>query len=397
MIKISDSIYSVGALNPNLRVFDIVMRTEFGTSYNSYLVRGEKTALIETCHDTFFGVFLENIQAVCDPSEVDYIILNHTEPDHSGALARLLPLMPKATIVCSQAASIYLKNITNCTDLPLQIVKDGEKLSLGDRELQFINAPFLHWPDSMFTYYPTESTLFSCDFFGAHYCEPRMLDIHVTYQQKYDVALKGYFDAIFGPFLPYVQKGLEKIKGLKIDYCCTSHGPILTSGGLFPEVMEKYHTWSLPKPNESMLIPIFYCSAYGNTANIAKALYKGVSEVLPHADVRLVDLVEGDIAAAAALVNKANAVLCGSPTINRDAVPPIWQLLSHVDAINSQKKPASAFGSYGWSGEAVPSILTRLAQLKFATFEEGLKVNFVPSQADIQNAIEFGRRFAGTL
>lgn len=395
MLKITDSVYSVGALNPNLRVFDIVMKTDFGTSYNSYLVKGEKTALIETCHDTFWGEFLENLEEVCEPSKIDYVILNHTEPDHSGALHRLLKLAPNAQIICSQAAGIYLKNITNQANLNLRVVKHGETLDLGaGRVLSFINAPFLHWPDSMFTWLPSEKVLFSCDFFGSHYCEPRMLDIHINYRDKYELALKGYFDAIFGPFKPYVLSGLQKLQGLDIEYCAASHGPVLTKTGLLPSVMKAYEAWAQPQSKEQRLIPLFYCSAYGNTGRLAGAIAEGIASVLPEAQIPVVDLVEADMTKAAALLNSADGFLVGSPTINRDAVPPIWILLAHVDAINSQKKPASAFGSFGWSGEAVPSMLQRLGQLKYNVVGEGFRTVFVPSQEDLKNAREYGAQFA---
>ncbi len=398
MIKISDSVYSVGVLNPNLRVFDIVMRTDFGTSYNSYLVCGEKKALIETCHDTFFEAYLENIREVCDPAEIDYIILNHTEPDHSGALYRLLELCPKAEIVCSQAASIYLKNITNAKDFQAKVVRDNDTLDLGGgRELRFINAPFLHWPDSMFTYLPDERVLFSCDFFGSHYCEPRMIDVHITYPAKYQVALKGYFDAIFGPFRPYVLKGIEKIKDLPIDYVCTSHGPVLTPGGLFPQVLAQYTEWAQPVKNDKPQIPIFYCSAYENTQRVAEKLREGVLAVLPEAEVPLYNIIDHDMGLLQEKLGCSDAFMVGSPTINRDAVPPIWELLSHVDAINNQKKPVLVFGSFGWSGEAVPAIISRLSLLKLAVFGEGFKVNFVPDEQDLEKAVTLGREFAESL
>lgn len=395
MLKISDSVYSVGTLNPNMRVFDVVMRTEYGTSYNSYLVRGEKTALIETCHDTFFDPFLENIKEICDPKEIDYIILNHTEPDHSGALRRLLEVAPHAQVIGSQAATMYLKGITNLPQLSARAVKDGEGIDLGGgKVLRFINAPFLHWPDSMFTWLESEHTLFSCDFFGAHYCEPRMVDVHITYQKAYDEALKNYFDAIFGPFKPYVIKGLSKIEGLDIHNCCTSHGPVLTKTGLLPHVMEQYAQWAQPHVNASTLIPIFYCTAYSNTGLAAEQIREGILSVLPKAEVPLYNIIEEDAAMLAQKLNAADGFLVGSPTINRDAVPPVWQLLSHVDAINSAKKPAGAFGSFGWSGEAVPAVNSRLNLLKYNVFGEGFKFNFVPNEEDLKKAREWGAAFA---
>ena len=397
-IKITDSIYSVGILNPNLRVFDIVMATEFGTTYNSYIVKGsEKTALIETCHLTYFDRYLENIREVCDPAQIDYIVLDHCEPDHSGALRRLLELAPNAQVVASQAGSIYLKNITNRADLAIKVVKNGESIDLGGKQLDFISAPFLHWPDSMFTYCPQEKALFSCDFFGSHYCEPYTFDTHITYRQSYEKALKGYYDAIFGPFASYVRAGLEKARALDVEFACTSHGPILTKDGLLSFVQEKYAEWSVERKNEVPTIPVFYCTAYGNTGKIAQAIAEGIHRVLPDAKVPVYDIIDHDMGELAAQLNSSDAFAVGSPTLNADAVAPVWQLLSHVDAINNKKKPCLVFGSYGWSGEAVPNVTARLNGLKMAVFGEGLKVTFVPSEEDLQRAAALGEEFAASL
>lgn len=177
-----------------------------------------------------FDQYLDNIRQVCDPAQIDYIILNHCEPDHSGVLGRLTSLCPAAKILVSQAGSLYLKNITNNPSLPITVAKDGDKLDLGGKTLQFISAPFLHWPDSMFTWCPEEKILFSCDVLGAHYCEPYTFDTNMAYPAKYEEAFKGYYDAIFGPFPSYVQNGLAKIKALDVQVVCNSHGPVLTRG-----------------------------------------------------------------------------------------------------------------------------------------------------------------------
>lgn len=397
-VKITDSIYSVGILNPNMRIFDIVMTTEYGTSYNSFLVKGtEKNVLIETCHKTFFKHYLNNISEVIDPADIDYIVLNHNEPDHSGGLAQLLEYTPNATIIASQAGSIYLKNITNRADLKMQVAKNGDLLDIGGRTLRFINAPFLHWPDSMFTWVEEEKTLFSCDFLGTHYCEPYLFDYNLAYPEKFKVAFKGYYDAIFAPFKPYVLAGLEKIKDLPIEFVCNSHGPIITKGCMLDYVQEKYREWSQPVKNEKLTIPIFYTTAYGNTGRIADAIRQGILESRPDADVTTYDMIEHDINGLSELLNHSNAFALGSPTINGDAVPPAWILLSHVDAINNRKKPVLVFGSYGWSGEAVPNLSARLSGLKMSLFGEGLKVCFIPSEEDLKKACELGKAFGETL
>ncbi|WP_162001097.1 FprA family A-type flavoprotein [Akkermansia muciniphila] len=207
-IEVCKGIHSVGVLNPNMRVFDVVMKTEYGTSYNSYLVEGDhKKALIETVHHRYFNQYIQNIEQVCPLNEIDYVILNHNEPDHSGSLAMLMEKIPNATVVLSQAGSVYNKNITNRTDLKVQVAKSGDVIDLGGKTLSFVSAPFLHWPDSMFTYVKEDKLVFTCDFLGSHYCEPTMHDQEITYLEKYKFAFKGYYDAIFGPFKPYVIAG----------------------------------------------------------------------------------------------------------------------------------------------------------------------------------------------
>nr|MDD6335368.1 FprA family A-type flavoprotein [bacterium] len=397
-VCMGEGIHWVGALNPNMRIFDVVMKTDNGTSYNAYLVRGQdKTALIDTCHGAFYDAFIENIRQVCPVDSIDYIIMNHCEPDHSGALARLLEACPGAKLLATQAGALYLKNITNREDLPIQRVKDGEEIDLGGKTLRFIAAPFLHWPDSMFTYCPQARTAFTCDFLGSHYCEPYMRDSDIAYPGAYQRAFKLYFDAIFGPFLPYVRAGLGKLKALDVDTVCPSHGPVLHRGCQLENAMEAYAQWSAEQKRGQLFVPIFYCSAYGNTARLAQAIAGGIRQALPDADVQCLDINDNDGARLAAAINTCDAFAIGTPTINADAVAPVWQLLAQVDAIHARKKPVLAFGSYGWSGEAVGNICARLSGLKCAVFGEGLKVCFVPSEQDIQRAGETGYAFGQAI
>lgn len=393
-IKITDRISSVSVLNPAMRTFDIIMRTEYGTSYNSYIVKGnEKTALIETAHEEFFEQYEQAVRNVCDPEKIGYIVMNHCEPDHSGSLRKMLELCPNAKIYVTRAGSIYLKNITNRADLPLVIVKDGDKIDLGGVTLKFIAAPFLHWPDSMFTYCSEEKTVFTCDVLGAHYCEPYMLDTKVAYLNEYFDAVKGYYDAIFSPFSSYVRAGLEKLNLLDIERACTSHGPILTKEGCLDKVLSLYNKWSSVKESVTD-IPVFYCSAYGNTKKLAEKISEGILRAKPDAKSEAIDIFASDMSKVQARLNAATAFAIGSPTINSDAVAPVWELLGHVDAINSKKRPVLVFGSYGWSGEAVSNITARLTGLKMNVFNENLKVAFVPTEEDLKAAQELGFRFA---
>ncbi|SHH61045.1 Flavorubredoxin [Sporobacter termitidis DSM 10068] len=398
VIKIREGIYSVGVLNPGLRLFDVIMKTEYGTSYNAYLLTGEKNVLIETVHARYFDEYVENVQSIVDLSKIDYIVMNHNEPDHSGSLARLLDLAPNAQLLATPAGRIYLPLITNKPMPAMRAVQDGETLELGGgRTLRFIHAPFLHWPDTMFTYLESEKTVFTCDFLGAHFCEPTMSDLKLQYRSAYERALEEYFDAIFSPFKPYVLSGLSKLDALDAETVCTSHGPILHKNGFLEDVRRRYAKWSTREPRQQKDIPIFYCSAYGNTAALAARIAEGIKSVIKDAAVELYDLTVSDPCSLTGRMNAADAFLLGTPTINKDALLPVWQLVNSIDAISAKGRPVSVFGSYGWSGEGVPAVISRLKGLNMNVFEEGYRCRFVPSDAELQAAFEFGARFATAL
>jgi flavorubredoxin len=249
----------------------------------------------------------------------------------------------------------------------------------------------------MFTWLPAQNIVFTCDFLGAHYCEPRLFDSRVTYPDAYSAAVKNYFDCIFAPFKPYVLKGLEKLEGLDADYICTSHGPILTKGCELERTKARYRAWATDEPREGKRIPLFYCSAYGNTERLAAHVARGLLRSQPTAEVRCYDLVEHDLAQLTAALNESDAFLIGSPTINRDALPVVWKLLADIDAVTIPKRPVALFGSYGWSGEALPHLAERLASLKARVFEKQLKVSFTPTPADLAAAEELGEEFGASL
>ena len=211
MLELKNNIFYVGVKDPTLRTFDIFMETEYGTTYNAYLVKGEKTALIETAHEKLLDSYISNIEEIMPVSEIDYLICNHTEPDHSGSVKKILELNPDIEVVGSIAAIRNLKEITNMT-FKEHIAKDGAELDLGDgKVLKFCIVPNLHWPDTMVTYLESEKTLFSCDVFGAHYCEDAVVDEDIIYYDKYEKAMKVYYDCIVSPFNAFVVKALEKL------------------------------------------------------------------------------------------------------------------------------------------------------------------------------------------
>lgn len=398
MQSLAKDVHIVSVLNPTMRVFDVEMHTEYGTSYNSYVVLGaEKCAIIDANHATFAEDWLARVEAALDNRKPDYLVLNHTEPDHSGSVAACLERFPDITLICSSAAAINIKSITNLPELAPQVVKNRNSIDLGGLTLQFIAAPFLHWPDTMFTWLPERSIAFTCDFLGAHYCEPRLFDKGIVYHRDYSTAFKEYYDAIMAPFAPWVQKGLDKLEPLQADIVATSHGPVLTRDGELQACIDWYRQWSAPCERAVKKISLFYCSAYGNTRKLAECITDGISGALPSTQATAYDLVGADMVQMGAELNSSDAILIGSPTINRDALPMIWKLLAHIDAVNIVKRPVALFGSYGWSGEALPSLAERFAALKAAVYEPQFKVQFVPSDADLKAAREFGAEFARNL
>jgi flavorubredoxin len=398
MLRLADDVYITSVLNPSMRIFDVTMETEFGTSYNSYVVKGaSKIALIDAAKDSFTEYYLRNLVEVLAGTTPDYLVLNHCELDHTGCVHALLDRWPELEIVVSQAGTIYMKNILNRGDYTVRTVREGDTLDLGGLTLQFKIAPFLHWPDSMFTWLPERNVLFTCDFLGTHFCEPQWFDYNVLDHADYEGAVKGYFDAIFGPFPAYVLKGLDRVAETGAETVATSHGPILTRGCHLQAVMDSYRQWATPEQREHPVIPVFYTSAYGNTERIAKAIAEGIGEGLPAAEVPCYDIIEHDLDELSAQLNECDAFAIGSTTINRDAVPPAWHLLANIEAVGIAKRPCIVFGSFGWSGEAAPHLADRLTSLKANVYGEPLRICFVPTEEDLRAARAFGKEFAASL
>ena len=385
-----------GIQNPALRVFDVVMESKYGTSYNAYLVTGgEKTALIEAVHKDYFDELVRNVEEVLPIERVDYLIMNHTEPDHSGGVKALLERCPNLTVLCSASAKKFLGAISN-ENFPCRVVKNGDTLDLGGKTLTFISAPLLHWPDSMFTWDEADKTLFTCDFLGAHFCEPSMMDtgIHAVYRQAYEGEVRYYFDCIFGPFKPAVLDGLDKMPA-EAELVCTSHGPCLTAATL-AHVKDCYRQWATPAPRPTVkTAAVLYCSAYGCTASLAQAAAQALAD--DGCQVTTVDLVAPQGADVAALVNSCDVVLFGAPTINRSAPEAIWYAVHAVDAINTRGRAAGAFGSFGWTGEAAGMVHEQLKQLKFAMPEAPFKVCFTPTEDDLAAVAAWARSVAALV
>lgn len=388
ILEITHDVKWIGVLDPDLRKFDVVMETLFGTTYNSYFINAEKKTIIETTKARFFDVYLDKIKELTDPAEIKYIVVNHTEPDHSGNVIHLLHHAPNAIVVGSGNAIKYLKSM-NGEDFPYLIVKDGEEIDLGNKKLRVISAPNLHWPDSMYTYLVEDKLLFTCDSFGAHYCHHDMYDDMVG---DYEEAFKYYFDVILKPYSKFLLKAIEKIRPLDIQAICTGHGPILrTHWKKMVELSEKMasEACSLPIKNK-VFIP--YVSAYHNTGLMAEKLAEGIHRagdfIVDVCDIESMSLNEVEKRIA-----ESNAYIIGSPTINQNILLQTYQIFALINPIRDREKLAAAFGSFGWSGEGEKLIESNLANLKLKLFGKNIFIRFSPHKEILKQCIEFGEAF----
>jgi len=387
--ELAQNVWLVGAVDPDLRVFDIIMRAERGTSYNSYLIKGSQAvAVIETVKNGFFEEFLANIKSVVDPTQIKYIVLNHMEPDHSGSIGELLKLAPEAKVVVSKTGEHFIKNILNYGPNLIK-VGDGDQIDLGGKTLQFIAAPFLHWPDSMFTYLAEDQMLFDCDFLGAHYADPMIFgDLTSDFFNDF----KYYYDHIMRPFKRYVLQALEKLEKYPLKIVAPGHGPVIRRD--IPKYFKCYRDWSAANPERDRAI-VAYVSAYGNTAKLAEKIAAGIREA--GAEAEIYNLQETPVTDLIDLIEGSKGLVVGSPTINGDAVKPVHDLLSSLATLSLKGKLGAAFGSYGWSGEAIPNLESRLAAMRFKVINSTVKPILIPTEADFDNAIEFGKAFGKTI
>ena len=389
-IQIAEGIHWIGALHPELRVFDDLFPTEHGTTYNSYLIKGsEKIALIDTVKGKFTDQFMDKVRSLVDPTAIDYIIVNHAEPDHSGSLAYMLEQCPKAVVVSSQAAKNF---ITNMIHKPFnsQVVKEGDTIDLGGRTLRFIMAPFLHWPDTIFTRLEEEKMLFTCDAFGAHYCDTKHIFNDET--DDFTSARHFYFDCIFRPFKDKVLSAVEKIRHDQIDMLLPSHGPIIRKDPW--KVIQQFENWSKPTSFGKKIV-LLYISPHGNTEKMAKAVVDGASnngiEVACH---HIVGMADNEVRT---LMEEADALVFGIPTIARDIPKPMWDVLSALSTVKLKTTVAAVFGSYGWSGEACKMAEERLKGMGFKLVADPLRTMFTPTAEVLGQCIELGRTVAGEV
>ena len=389
-LELKKDIHWVGVLNAPLRVFDVVFETRFGTTYNSYLILAEKPTLIDCVHEKFTPEYLNKLRSLINLKDICYIVVNHTEMDHSGALGHLLKEATNAQILSTRTASLFLKNILH-RDFKEKVVEDGEEISLGNKKLKFIHAPYWHWPDTMFTYLEEDRILFPCDGFATHFCDERVFDDRLD---DFSEDFRHYYEHIMGPYRKKVLEAIEKLKKLDIQLIAPSHGPILRTDPR--KYINAYKDWSTPKKDTGKKqILIYYASMYGNTKKMAEAVAKGATTI--NTEVKLIDAANASPEFMRCEIECADGILFGSPTINGDALMPLWDIIDIMFSVNVKGKKCATFGTYGWSGEATKLMDERLKGLKLNIVQSPLKVNFVPTDEDLRKCSIFGYEFAKSL
>ncbi len=396
-VQLSESVYWIGALDPSLRTFDIILETANGTTYNAYLVRGDDgVAVIDTVKEGFCEDFFSRLESVARYDEIKYIILNHLEPDHTGALPELVRRAPQAKIVISKKAQVMLKALLKCSEFEFEKVDTGDAVHLGNRTLRFIHTPFLHWPDTQCTYLEEEQMLFSGDVFGCHFCDSRLYNDRVS---DFDFAFEYYYSHIMRPFKRFVRNALELIEPLDLNTIAPTHGPVLRDNP--HRYIQRYRELSQsPLARKSADTPkqllVFYISSYGNTACMAQAIVDGVNEDSRVSAV-LYDLETHNVESLVDLIEGADGLMFGTPTINGDAVKPVWDLLSSLNMIEIKGKIAAVFGSFGWSGEAVTMVEDRLKGLKLNVALSGKQIRLIPTEQELDECREFGHQMVSAL
>lgn len=396
-VTLAPGVFWIGALDPQLRVFDVILKTANGTSYNAYCVRGETgVAVIDTVKAEYADTFFQRLEQVAAYEEITVIVLNHLEPDHTGALPELMRRAPQARLYISVKAQTMLKGLLKSENLAYMPVDTGDTVDLGGRTLRFLNTPFLHWPDTHCAYLEEDALLFSGDVFGCHFCDSRLFNDRVG---DFRFSFEYYYQHIMRPFRAHVRHALDLIEPLDLKLIAPAHGPILRDQ---PRAyVQRYRQLAAPQlHNEAgeraKTLLIFYISSYGNTARMAHGVRDG-AEAIDGVRVSLYDLQGGEVTPFVDLIEEADGIVFGSPTINGDAVKPIWDLLSSLAVVNIKDKLGAAFGSYGWTGEAVNMLEDRLRGLKLRVPVSGVRVKLIPTDEELERCRAFGRQLAEHL
>jgi flavorubredoxin len=386
IIELKKNVFWVGVTDWETRTFHgHELSTHRGTTYNSYLILDEKNVLVDTAWEPFRDLLIRNIAQVIDPAKIDIIVANHSEMDHSSALPALTHYAPGATVVVSKRGVESIEGHYH-QKWNLRAVTTGDRIRIGKNELVFIEAPMLHWPDSMFTYLTGLNLLMPNDAFGQHYASAFRFNDEVDTEELYQEALKYYVN-ILTPFSKMVLSKIDEVLALKlpVEMIAPSHGVIWRKNPL--QIVEKYRQWAEQKPNKTAVI--LYDTMWNATRRMAEAIGDGFAD--RGVDHKLLHAAVDDRNDALVEVFKAKTLVVGSPTFNNGLLPSITPLLSDIKGLKFQNKIGAAFGSYGWSGEGVKIIEEHLAASRIPVVREGLKCKWQPRAEDLEACRNFGK------
>lgn len=389
-IEIAEGIFSVGVIDWNIRDFHGYSTYE-GTTYNAYLILDDKITLIDTVKKKFADELIDNIKTIIDPKKIDYVVSNHTEMDHSSGLPLVMHRIGETKpLYCSKMGH---KNLSRHYPQKwnYQPVENGGELNLGKRTLTFLETRMLHWPDSMFTYLEKDRILFSSDAFGQHYAGPEVFDDQIG--EAIIPHAKKYFANILLLYSPLILKQVDRLAemGLKIDVICPDHGIIWRKAP--SRIIDAYVEWSNQKPNRKALV--IYDTMWHSTEKMANTIVETlIKEGVEAKPLHLRNSHRSDIITE---VIDAGAILIGSPTLNNGLFPTVSDFLTYMKGLKPKNKIAAAFGSYGWSGEAVAQINKELENMKFDIIDPGLKVQYVPDDEGLNACHILGKKIADAL
>jgi len=390
--QLAEGIYWVGVVDWGIRSFHgHELSTHRGTSYNAYLIVDDKIALVDTVWEPFQDELLANIREIVDPARIDYIIANHAETDHSGSLPAVVREAPNAPIILSKRG---VDSIQGHYHQPwkFQPVKTGDSINLGHHDLVFVEAPMLHWPDSMFTYVTNANILMPNDAFGQHYASAYRFNDQVDQQELYEEALK-YYANILTPFSDRVAKKIDEVLALNlpVSMIAPSHGVIWRDNPL--QIVQKYQEWAAQVPERRAVI--LYDTMWEGTRKMAEAIAEGLAE--QNVPVRLLHMAVSDRNDVLAEVFRSQAILIGSPTLNRGVLPTIAPILEDLKGLQFKNKIGAAFGSYGWSGESVKAIEEHMNASGITVVAEGVRAKWQPTPENLDRCRLLGRDVAGAM
>jgi len=392
--RINDKVTWVGKIDWELRLFHgHEYSVHRGSSYNSYLIRDEKTILIDTVWLPFAKEFIENLKKEIDLKEIDYIIINHAEVDHSGALPELMKEIPNTPIYCSANAIKSIKGHYH-QDWNFVPVKTGDTLNIGSNDLIFVEARMLHWPDSMFTYMTNDNILFSNDAFGQHYASEYMYNDLVNPDELYSEAIK-YYANILNPFSALVERKIDELikMELPIDMICPSHGIIWRKHPL--QIVELYKKWAQAYQEDQ--ISIIYDTMWQGTRRMADAIAEGIKKVDDKVNIKLYNASITDKNDVITEIFKSKAIILGSPTVNGSILTSMAAIVDLIKGLRFKNKKAAAFGCYGWSGESLKILNEHLENAGFELVSDGIREMWNPDESALERCREFGKKFAESL